>query len=424
MALGKDRRHRLTGKGESMGNTMRAAQKEAPRRVFAHITVPDLSAAVEAREQGGRGRPVVLFEATGQRVLSASAAATRRGVQPGMSRWEAQRRCPRLIVATSDPGKYEYFWRRVVEICGDYSPQVHPDLQRHEASLDLTGTERLFGPARAVAQELRNRLRGEIGVEAAIGVGPNAMVARLASRVLRPGEVTEILPKDVNEFIGRLPIASLPGVESDWARWLSEMGLRLAKDLAALPADAVVRALGERGRRVWEIAQGHDPDERAGKLAGLAEAEEESVSSHVDLLPPTEDRAEIRAALRVSAEEVGRQLRGRGELARQVRIEIVFRDLRKIELRRTLQHATRSGEIFCQVARALFDHTRLSGRLVRRVKVRAMHLTLDKHGGQLALPLLEEDARRERLAEMVNQVKDRFGETALRRASSLRASAR
>jgi hypothetical protein len=65
MALGQDRRHRLTGKGESMGSEMRAAQKEAPRRVFAHISVPDLSAAVEAREQGGRGRPVVLFDPTG-----------------------------------------------------------------------------------------------------------------------------------------------------------------------------------------------------------------------------------------------------------------------------------------------------------------------------------------------------------------------
>jgi DNA polymerase IV len=348
----------------------------------------------------------------------------RRGVAPGMSRWEAQRRCPRLVIATSDPGKYEYFWRRVVEICGDYSPQVRSDPSRHEASLDLTGTERLFGPARAVAQELRNRLRGEIGVEAAIGVGSNATIARLASGLLRPGEVTEILPKDVTEFVGRLPIASLPGVEAEWARWLSEMGLRLAKDLAALPADAVVRALGERGRRVWEIAQGHDPDERASKLAGLAETEEEAVSSHVDLLPPTEDRAQVRAALRISAEEVGRQLRQRGEVARQVRIEIVFRDLRKIELRRTLQHATRSGDIFCQVARALFDHTRLSGRLVRRVKVRAMRLTLDQHGGQLPLPLLEEDARRERLAEMVDRVKDRFGEAALRRASSLRLPAR
>ncbi len=389
-------------------------RKAEPNRVFAHVIVPGLGAAVEARERG-RG-PVALCDPTGQRVVSVSPAARRRGVRPGASRWEAQQRCPNLRVASPDPQKYEYFWQRVIEVCGDYTPHVRAYSETREVALDLTGTERLFGPAKSVAQELRNRLRGEMGLEAALGIGPNAMAARLAARQARPGEVIELAPKEVAGFVGRLPVAALPGVEAEWARWLGELGIRLARDLAALPAEAVGRALGARGRRVWEIAQGRDPEAVPGPVSAN-NREEESVSAQVELHPPTEERARIRAALRVAAEEAARQLRRRGEAARQVRIELVFRDLRRLELRRTLQHPTRSSEALCQVARALFDRVKLGHRIVRRVRIHAARLALDERGGQLPLPFLENEARRERLAETVERIRDRFGERALRRAN-------
>jgi len=392
------------------------AQREERNRVFAHIIVPGLSAAVEAREHGGNGREVALCDPTGQRVVSASPAARRRGVRAGASRWEAMQRCPDLRVARPDPGKYEYFWQRVVEVCGDYSPHLLPYPDRRELTLDLTGTERLFGSARSVAQEIRNRLRGELGLEAAIGIGPNALVARLAARQARPSEVIEVAPKAAPGFVGRLPVAALPEVEAEWARWLEEMGIRLARDLAALPPESVVRAFGERGRRVWASAQGHDPEEKSAGPAAVGGVEE-SVAAQVELRPPTGERLQVRAALRLAAEEVGRQLRQRGEAARQVRVEIVFRDLRRLELRRTLPRPTRSGEGLCQVARALYDHVKLSGRIIRRVRIRAARLVLDEHGGQLPLPLLEEEARRERLAETVERIRTRFGESALRRAN-------
>jgi len=95
----------------------------------------------------------------------------------------------------------------------------------------------------------------------------------------------------------------------------------------------------------------------------------------------------------------------------------VFRDLRRLELRRTLQYPTRSSEILCQVARALFDRVKLGSRIVRRVRIHAARLTLDEHGGQLPLPFLENEARRERLAETVERIRDRYGERALRRAN-------
>jgi len=147
---------------------------------------------------------------------------------------------------------------------------------------------------------------------------------------------------------------------------------------------------------------------------------EESIWTQYDLHPPTEARERIAAAVRRVAEEAARKLRERGEVARQVWLELVFRDLRTVGARRTLPQATRSSEVIFQATRDLLGRIRLNGRLVRRMRVRLARLAVGPQGGQLALPLLEGEARRERLAEMVERVRDRFGKTALSRAGLLR----
>ncbi len=399
-----------------------ASAKVTADKVFAQVRVHGLGATVEAREHGGAGRPTVLCDETGQRVVSVSPAAQRYGVQPGASLWEAQRRCPELLVAEAEAEKHQYFWERVVEICGDYTPHVRQvagvGVSPPAIQLDLTGTERLFGPAKNIAQEIRNRLRVEVGVTGSVGIGPNRMVARLACESARPGEVIEVKPEEAAEFVGRLPISALPEVDEDWARRLSEMGIRRAKDLAALPAEAVRRALGEWGRRLREIAQGGDPWGEAGMGAALDQYWEKGVFSvQFDLRPPTEEREKIRAALRAVTEEAGRKLRQRGQAAQQVKLTLVFRDMRKVGARRTLRRPAQSAESLFQATGALFERMKLNGRLVRRVRVTVAHLAMGPDGGQMGLPLLEQEARRERLAERVDQVKDRFGEGAVARGS-------
>jgi len=409
---------------------------------------------------------VVLLDESGQRVASASPAAQRCGVRAGASLWETQRRCPEVLVAEADSEKYEYFWQQVVEVCGDYTPRLQEvtskgdcedgakilrfaqndrrgaqgdrkrgqsDNAGHAISLDLTGTERLFGPAKGIAQEIRNRLRVEVGVAACIGIGPNRMVARLACESARlatrpagkPGEVVEVKLEEAAEFVGRLPISALPGVDEDWAERLSEMGIRRAKDLAALPAEAVGRALGEWGRRLWEIARGGDPLEK-NEIGTSPERywEKGIFSVQFDLRPATEERGRVRAALRAVTEEVGRRLRQRGQAARQVKITLVFRDMRKVGARRTLRQPAQSGEWLFQAAGALFERMKLNGRLVRRVRVTVAHLAVGPNGGQLGLPLLEREERRERLAERVDQVKDRYGEAAVARGSTVELAGR
>lgn len=397
--------------------------------------------------------PIVLCDESGQRVISASPGAMRRGVRPGQSLWEAQRRCPDVTVADANPEKYQYHWQRAIEICSDYSPVVHHGCgdqdhaglslrgrqgdarrpttvaissfaMRHDISIDLTGTERLFGPARNVAQEIRNRLRVEVGVLASVGLGPNRMVALLAADSTQPGEIREVFADEAIEFIGDLPIFALPGADPDRIARLGQLGIKHAKDLAKLPPNAVERALGDWGRRLWEVANGNDPD--AAREAELSSTQpalravgqpDSDIFGEADLRPPTDARERVHAALRLAAEQASRALRHQGQIGRQIVIELVFRDLRVVGARRTLRQPTRSSEVVFYVARDLLDKMKLSGRLVRRVRVRVARLTIASDGGQLPLPLFKRETRRERLAEMVERVRDRFGDTALQRAN-------
>jgi len=416
-----------------------AERSRKPRRVFAHIRVHGLSAAVEARERtpvlsaAGARTAVILCDESGQRVLSASPGAMRRGVRPGQSLWEAQRCCPGVTVAHADRKKYQYHWQRVIEICGDYSPTVlrgYGGESPHDLSLDLTGTERLFGPARNVAREIRNRLRVDVGVVASIGLGPNRMVALLAADTARPGDTREVFADEAAEFVGKLPIFALPGADPDRIARLGQLGIKRAKELAKLPPDAVERALGDWGRRLWEVARGDDPD-AARKVKPsptpalyLPEQSDDVVSGEADLHPPTEARERIHAGLRVAADEVAGALRRQGQVGRQIALELVFRDLRVVGARRTLRQPTRSGEVVFHAAKDLLDKIKLNGRLARRVRIRVARLAVGPRGGQLALPLLEREARRELLAEVVERVRDRFGQTAVQRANTLELSRR
>ena len=399
-----------------------AETEKKPRHVCAHVRVHGLEASVEARERKGSGKAAILLDETGQHVVSVSPTAWQCGVRDGMSRWEAGQRCPEVLAVEPNPEKYKYFWQRVVEVCGDYTPRLLQDRgggagdklpsaslgtglpeKSKDISLDLTGTERLFGPAKSIAQEIRNRLRVELKLAASVGIGPNRMVARLACESAEPGEVVEVARDEAAEFVGALPILALPGVDEDWAQRLDDMGLRRAKDLAKLPEDAVKRALGEWGRRLWES---------------------DTFSVQFDLRPPTDERGRIRAALRAVSEEIGRRLRQRGQVAQRIKVTFVFRDMRKVGARRTLGRTTRSGEVIFRAAMALFDRMKMGGRPVKRVRISVGRLAIGPKGGQLGLPLIEQETRRQRLADLVDLVKDRYGESAVERASTLTLAGR
>ena len=274
--------------------------------------------------------------------------------------------------------------------------------------------------ARPVAVPVGRTHYGGIRLVGTTSADPaDALRAVPGSGELRPGEVVEIAAEETTEFLGRAPLAALPGVSAEFALQLAALGLQRGRDLAALPPDAVARALGEQGRRLQKIVRGEAGEEEPTMIGERAGEEEPGVAAQAELRPPTGEKERILAAFRRAAEEVARILREQGQVGSRIRIDLVFRDLRTVGARRTLRQATRSEEVIFHTAQDLFARARLGDRLVRRVRIRIGRLVVGPQGGQLALPLLPQEARRERLSEMVSRVRDRFGERAVTRGAVL-----
>jgi DNA polymerase-4 len=326
-------------------------------------------------------------------------------LQAGISAWEARLRCPQAHFVAADPEKYAFFWERALEIASDYSPDLYEE-PGHRLSLDLAGTEKLFGPAASTAQRIVERLNRE-RLQARAGIGTSKILARIAADSCA-NSVTEMTV----EKMRALPVDLLPGIDARIVNTLHELGLETAGDLRAIPRRSFAAAFGHQGEILAAMMQGQDPDNKSEPI----------VAKSIVLSPVVDDPRELRAVLASLAESLGRELRRRALAARKVRVKIGLRTSREgaldaqsiasaeITFAKSLENATALDD---DLLRAVTHAIARVKHPVRLVSLAAMHLCARQSAGQLPLP----PARTHLLSKALDAIKDRHGELALTRAS-------
>jgi DNA polymerase IV len=383
-----------------------------PERTILHVDMDAFFASVEQRDDPTlRGKPVLVGSRERRGVVAAASYEARKfGCRSAQPMAHALRLCPHAVVVFPHFARYVDASDRVFEILKTVTPVVEP-LSIDEAFLDLTGTDRLLGPARAVAQGLRARIRADVSLTASVGIAPNKFLAKLASDLCKPDGIAQIGASNLDSILLPLPIERLPGVGTTTGERLRAIGLATVADVRARPVEDLVRRLGDFGEHLANLSRGID--ERPVEAEGDAKSMGQEQTFSYD-----EETAEgVRAVLLSQCEEVARRVRRAGLRARGVTVKIRYGDFETITRSATLKAATDLTDDLRRAAFALFDRWARSGfRPVRLIGMSAGRFTRGE--GQLDLFPDPAHERRRRLDATVDAIRLRHGDGAIGRAEA------
>jgi len=291
-------------------------------RTVAHWDGDRFFASIEqAADRRLRNRPIVVG---GQRrgiILSASAEARRLGIRPGWPTNKARRAAPDLIVLPAHFELYERFFDQILGLCRDTTPLVEPSAVG-AAWLDLTGAERLNGlDAPHLMSKIRTIVHQWLRVSISSGIATNKLVARLASRMRKPGGQLLVPPGSERAFLSTLPLRALPGLESPALNALEVAGLRTIGSFASAPLDALSTVLGRSALSLQRRAQGIS-EEPVGRKRAAEPGWRESIEFSEDVW----EEPLLQATLRRMLERLMAQVRAAGAEIRRLSLDLRYTD--------------------------------------------------------------------------------------------------
>lgn len=386
-------------------------------RTILHVDLDAFFVAVEqARDPSLRGRPVVVGGLPGSRgvVSSCSYEARRYGLHSGMPISTARRLCPSAIFLPIDGDLVRQASQHFFKILSDYTPLVEPG-GIDEAYLDLTGCEPIAGSGVAAADDIRRRVRTEVGITASVGIATSKLVAKVASESAKPDGVLAVQPGQEAAFLAPLSVRSLPMVGPRLEAVLHRIGLRTLGDVQSAPLPLLETYLGSAARILAERSLGIDDSPVLSERPPAR-----SVSRECTFAEDIRNVTRLRAVLYAHAEAVGADLRRTGSRAGRVSLKLRFADFTTISRYTTLRQPTYADQLLYEAANGLLERVLTTDRRpVRLIGLGAESLI----GPEVQLSLVDSRlGRLERLAIQIDSLRSRYGHTCIRTGPSLHES--
>jgi DNA polymerase-4 len=383
-------------------------------RVVTHVDMDAFYASVEMRRRPElRDVPMWVGGAERGVVLSANYPARTFGVRGGMSSTQARRLCPTAVSLPPDFDTYSEISAGVVAIFETFTAQVE-SASIDEAYLDLTGAVHTAGQtdgsAAAIGERLRAMVADEQQITCSVGIGPNKLIAKMASNAAKPDGLLEVPPEAVIGFLHPQPVEHLIGVGDSIAASLHRLGITTIAELAYLPRTTLQRAFGPHaGALLSELSWGRDSSRV------IARPGERGVGCQETFARDTDDRATVHAELLRVSVKVASRMRAAGVLGRTVTLNLRFADFTTISRAVTLASPTDITDEVYEAALAALARLGLQRARIRRVGVRVTGL-VDRSTAYLQ-PTLDTPEHGWRDAEKAaDKVIQRFGPKAVRRA--------
>ncbi len=384
-----------------------------------HLDMDAFYAAVEQRDHPDlRGRPVVVGAQPGGRgvVATCSYEARRFGIRSAMPINEAYRRCPDAAYLRPRMAHYQEVARQVRAILDAQAPVVEP-ISIDEAFLDVSGLGLLIGPAETIGRRIKDAIQAAVGLTASVGIGPNRLVAKIASDFGKPDGLVVVAPIEVLDFLGPQPVGILRGVGTRTLPIMERLGLRTVADLRQLSLTQLQAHLGSRvATNLYQQARGIASDRVGDHGPRKSLAKETTFSQDV-----TDPRL-LGGTLRNLATAVAAAARQEGIAGRTVTLKIRFAGFETHTRQRRLDHRSNETRTLFAAAWALYEAGHWAGRPVRLIGLGMADLGTadpiqpDLFDGGAERPT--DSARHRRLAATIDRIQARFGSGALRQGMS------
>ena len=304
-------------------------------------------------------------------ILAKNEKAKKYGIQTAETIWQAKQKCPQLVCVSSHHGEYSRISKLVNAIYLDYTDLVDP-FGIDESFLDVTGSLRLFKkPPKELADEIRERVKRELGITISVGVSFCRVFAKLGSDYKKPDATTVIDRSNYREVAYPLPVSALLFAGKRTTEALAKMAIFTIGDLAAADRSAIHARLGEGGDTLWRYANGLDNepvrafDDRPAP---------KSVGNGMTVRRDIAGADEIRAGVMALTDSVAARLRAADLKCTVVQVQIKDPNFKTVQRQCTLQRATWLRQDITEHAMELIRKAQGFGAPIRTLTITASGL--------------------------------------------------
>ncbi|MDP9064413.1 MAG: DNA polymerase IV, partial [Pseudomonadota bacterium] len=273
-------------------------------RTILHVDMDAFYASVEERDRPElQGLPIIVGGTGGRGVVAAASYAVRRfGVRSAMPMREALRRCPQAVCIHPRMARYQEVSQQVFAIFDAFTPLVE-GLSLDEAFLDVTASLRLLGDGAIMAEEVRRRIRAATGLTASVGIGPNKLLAKIASDLNKPDGCCTLDAVNMRAVLDPLDVQKLFGIGAKSLPAVHAAGIHTFGDLRRADDASLWRLFGRQGNAMRQRAAGIDDRPVEANRA------EKSISSEETFATDIRDAAELERQLLRLADRTSARLR-------------------------------------------------------------------------------------------------------------------
>ena len=381
-------------------------------RRIAHFDLDSFFVSVEClRDKSLLGKPVIIGGSSERGVVaSCSYEARKFGIHSAMPSMQAKKLCPHAIFVKGNMDLYSDYSRRVTRIFEEQAPLIEK-ASIDEHYIDITGMDRFIKSSFLWTQELRQRIIKETGLPISFGLSTGKTVSKMATNEAKPNGEKYIEPGTEKAFLAPLSVRKIPGIGSKTFVTLSNMGIEKIESIQKMTKEAMYKALGENGESIWRKANG------INFSPVVSFHEQKSISTETTFNKDTADPEKLKNVLTGMVDELAFSLRKIKKVSACVTLKLRYSDFETHTFQTHIPY-TAADHVLLRKVMELFRKNYSGKPLIRLIGIRFSDLV----SGLNQIDLFDDNEEMANLYQAMDRIRKRFGEQAIKRASSIKPS--